>query len=140
MLCGLAVLALLFVPFKNPAKKSSISVLLGDAKLLCNNLWFYSGDHEGKFPEKLELLVPQYTTDPSVFMMNYPGELNQTPYIYHPGFKENQEPRVILFHTPKLDGDRVAGFSDGTASQLREEEFQKLMSAQKSVGVAVDGK
>jgi hypothetical protein len=56
----------------------------------------------------------------------------KTPFVYRSGFRTISPANVILLHTPKPIAGQMAFLrNDGSVRQVSEEEFEKLLNAQK---------
>lgn len=124
-----------------PSEKVTASESMQNAKDILLALALYAKEHQNRLPTQLQELTPRYAYDPKSFTAIYPEESNPTPFIYLAGYRYDQQPKVIVIHAPRPHGkDRVVGFSDATVEIVLEDEFQKLMAAQKPAEAVVDKK
>src|SRR5690606_17908468 len=70
----------------------------------------YAADHEGPYPPTLGALYPDYIDDlDHLFAIDEKGR--KRILIYHPGFRDTDNPRPILIEHPNRFGTkRIAGY------------------------------
>lgn len=74
----------------------------------------YAIDHDGKFPAKLEDLIPNYLPDASQLACPYPDPKHPVPFEYYGG-SEKDDPKNILIASPAVEGKgRVFLYVDGS--------------------------
>jgi type II secretory pathway pseudopilin PulG len=86
---------------------------LSNARQIGTACRIYAGDHQGRFPVRLQELVPDYLPDPTILDCRYPDRKNPVPYDYFGG-SENDPPRKVLIASPKVaNKGRVFVYVDG---------------------------
>ncbi len=80
----------------------------------------YAADHEGGlYPPLLDALYPDYIDDERLFYaLDKQG--NRIPIIYHPGFKDTDDPRPLLIEHPIHFGTkRIVGYVGGHIEEIQ---------------------
>ena len=86
----------------------------------------YARDNDGKFPAKLDELVPKYLPDASLLGCPYPDPKNPVAYDYFGG-STTDAPKTVLAASPAIEGKgRIFYYVDGSAevksrSRLKQE-------------------
>ena len=99
---------------------------LSEAKQVGTACKIYATDHDGKFPAKLEDLVPDYLPDATLLGCKYPDPKNPVPWEYSGG-SEKDEPTKVLLASPAVEKKgRVFIYVDGSGvvksrSKLKQE-------------------
>ena len=110
---------------------------LSNLKQLSMCLRLYSLEHDNKFPQNLDELIPEFLpTSKLLFSRGQNGEPPQR-VIYYRGFKDNDSPDLIVLASPEIWGSgekvsRVVVHIDGSAEVIKEKEFQKLIHEQEA--------
>lgn len=114
VLVTLSFLAGLALPvFSEVKDRGELTKTLSNAKQIGTACRIYAVDHQGRFPVKLEELVPDYLPDPTILDCRYPDPKNPVPYVYFGG-SENDPPRKVLIASPKVaNKGRVFVYVDG---------------------------
>ena len=74
----------------------------------------YATDNDGKFPAKLEDLIPDYLPDASALACPYPDPKHPVSFEYYGG-SEKDDPKKILIASPAVEGKgRVFLHVDGS--------------------------
>ncbi len=108
---------------------------ISNVKELVTFCKIYALDWDGKFPEKLWDLYPEYIGYEGPFKVHYDKTGRFENYIYFTGrTTEKDDKNMPLVASPIVrKGKRVVGFSGGHVKVLKESEYQKLIrSAGKS--------
>ena len=93
----------------------------------------YAGDHDGKFPEGLSDLPPDYISEGMIaanrFLDPKTGQLSD--WIYFPGYSEASESNTIILASPVAHGKyRILTRVDGSSIIFTDSEFPKLLKKQ----------
>ena len=116
-----AVLAMFAVGFimpvvTRPAKRGLLTENLMYAHYVVGGLVRYAWGHDDQFPQSLEELVPKYCTNNAVLLNTVADGKTKVPWLYFPGHKFEKESQVVVLTSqPDSQGNRVVGYSDGTA-------------------------
>ena len=87
---------------------------LSEAKQVAVACKIYATDNEGKFPAKLEDLVPDYLPDATLLGCKYPDPKNPVPWEYSGG-SEKDDPTKVLLASPAVENKgRVFIYVDGS--------------------------
>ena len=89
----------------------------------------YADDWEGKLPEKLRDLYPEYLDDEKLFQTTEYKKKEFKYYIYYPRKAvDTDSQEILLIASPFVrKGERVVGFTGGNVTALKEDEYQKLI-------------
>ena len=99
---------------------------LSEAKQVGLACKIFATDHQGKFPAKLEELVPDYLPDATLLGCKYPDPKNPVPWEYSGG-SEKDDPTKVLLASPAVEKKgRVFIYVDGSGvvksrSKLKQE-------------------
>ena len=89
----------------------------------------YAQDHGGRYPEKLQDLVPEYLSELRLYQ-DKTGKL-LSDWTYFPGYTEASPAKTILIVSPEPIGKyRVVTFQGGSSQAILEPEYQQLLRAQ----------
>jgi hypothetical protein len=87
---------------------------LSDIKQVGTACKIYAADHDGRFPPKLEDLIPDYLPDAGLLACTYPDPKNPVAFEYFGG-SEKDDPKKILIASPAIEGKgRVFLYVDGS--------------------------
>jgi hypothetical protein len=94
----------------------------------------YASDwDDGKFPDTLQVLFPDYLDDEKLFETNAGESGQMESYIYFPSLTNTSNSDLPLIASPIVsDGKRVVGFVGGYVIRMNEEDYQSLIKVQKS--------
>lgn len=127
LILGVSFLAGLALPvFGEVRERGNLTKALSNAKQVGTACKIYALDHDGKFPAKLEDLIPDCLPDPSALACTYPDPKNPVAYEYFGG-TEKDDPKKVLIASPAVEGKgRVFVYVDGsgvarTRQQLKRE-------------------
>ena len=115
LISTIAVLAGMALPVFGEVKdRGDLTKALSNAKQIGIACRIYATDNDGKFPPKLEDLVPDYLPDDSILACQYPYPAKPTAYEYFGG-SEKDDPKKILISSPAVEGKgRVFVYVDGS--------------------------
>ena len=133
-LFSVAMLAGMFMPaFAQVQAKAKITQQTSQVNLLVISCQSYALDHDGDFPVELKDLHPEYIDDESLLKTFGERGSKNAPYIYFPGYTDSSPAKTkLLIATPAtIAGSRVMALVGGEVVDVPEEEFQRLMEAQK---------
>ena len=110
-----AILAGVALPvFGEVKERATLTKALSDAKQIGTACRIYAVGNDGKFPAKLEELIPDYLPDPSILACPYPDPAKPVAYEYFGG-TEKDDPKKILLASPAVEGKgRVLVYVDGS--------------------------
>ena len=111
----IAMLAGMALPVFGEVKdRGNLTKALSNAKQIGTACKIYATDNDGKFPPKLEDLVPDYLPDATILACRYPDPAKPTAYEYFGG-SEKDDPKKILISSPAVEGKgRVFIYVDGS--------------------------
>ena len=115
MVLALPILAGIALPVFGEVKdRGNLTKTLSNAKQIGIACKIYATDNDGKFPAKLEDLVPDYLPDASILACQYPFPAKPTAYEYFGG-TEKDDAKKILLASPAVEGKgRVFIYVDGS--------------------------
>jgi len=90
----------------------------------------FAVEHGGQFPAKLSVLEPNFGAEvlAELRMFTNPANNIQTPWKVLPGRNITDPHDTMIMHSPSYgDGNRIAGFIDGSAMILSEKEFAEKL-------------
>lgn len=118
----IAILAGLALPAFGAVKEQALQAkALSNAKQLAVGCRIYAGEHDGKFPAKLEDLVPEIIPDAKILLCPYPDQKNPVPFEYFGG-SEKDNPNKVLIASPAVAGKgRVFAYVDGRVEKTRQQ-------------------
>jgi len=106
-------------------EKAQQAKALSNAKSIGVACRLYAVDHEGKFPTKLEDLVPDFIPDASDLLCPYPDPKNPVPFEYFGG-SEKDDPDKILIASPAVAGKaRVFIYADGRGEVKTRQQLER---------------
>ena len=110
------VLAGIALPvFGEVRERGNQTKALSNAKQIGTACKIYATNNEGKFPAKLEDLIPDYLTDAEILACKYPDGKNPVAFEYFGG-SEKDDPKNVLLSSPAVPGKgRVFVYVDGSA-------------------------
>ncbi len=127
---GLAVFALFFLgliagialPVFNQVQIKAQQVkALAEAKQVGLACKLYAGDHDGKYPESLDDLVPKYFTDKRLLVCHLAKDGPNEGYDYAGGKDTDPATDVLLSsHATSRDHKKVVVYKDGSGAVVRE--------------------
>jgi competence protein ComGC len=122
----IALLAGLALPvFGEVKERGNQTKALSIAKMVGTGCKLYAVDHDGKFPVKLEDLVPDYLPDAESILCPYPDPKNPVPFEYFGG-SENDDPRKMLLASPAVEGKgRVFVYVDGSGEAKSRQKLKR---------------
>jgi Domain of unknown function (DUF4190) len=111
----IAFLAGMALPvFSEVKERGNLTKALSNAKQIGIACKIYAVDNDGKFPAKLEELIPDYLPDASILACQYPDPAKPVAYDYFGG-TEKDDPKKILLASPAVEGKgRVIVYVDGS--------------------------
>ena len=87
---------------------------LSNAKQIGTACKIYAAKNDGKFPAKLEDLIPEYLPDAEILACRYPDPKNPVAFEYFGG-SEKDDPQKVLLSSPAVPGKgRVFIYVDGS--------------------------
>ncbi|MFK5923992.1 MAG: DUF4190 domain-containing protein [Verrucomicrobiota bacterium] len=98
-----------------------------DVRILLVACQTFAAEHDGKYPDTLKELSPDFISDESLlgYINSDSGQIE--PYMYFSGKTVNSEPRSLLIASPEVKNNRrVVGFCDTSVSAINDEEFHRL--------------
>ncbi len=115
VIVGISFLAGLALPvFGEVREKATLTKALSDAKQIGTACKIYAIDHDGKFPEDLEDLVPDFLPDAAVLECRYPDPKNPVGFEYFGG-TDKDDPQKVLLSSPAVPGKgRVFVYVNGS--------------------------
>ena len=115
LIVGIPLLAGMALPVFGEVKdRGNLTKALSNAKQIGTGCKIYATDNDGKFPPKLEDLVPDYLPDASILACPYPDPKNPVAYEYFGG-SEKDDAKKILLASPVREGKgRVIIYVDGS--------------------------
>ena len=116
VLLGIPMLAGIALPvFGEVRERGMQTKALSQLKQVGTACQIYALDNNGKFPAKLDELVPKYLPDASLLGCPYPDPKNPVPYDYFGGSTADA-PKTILAASPAVEGKgRIFLYVDGSA-------------------------
>lgn len=106
-------------------EKALLTKALSNAKQVGAACKIYALEHDGKFPAKLEDLVPEIIPDASVLLCPYPDPKNPVPFEYFGG-SENDGPQKVLLASPAVEGKgRVFIYVDGSGKVKTRQQLKR---------------
>lgn len=127
----LAVLASISVPVYNSiTERARITKQITQMTMIQSNLRTYAIDNDGRYPESLAELVPDYLNDDGI--LNYTrldGE-GFDELVYFEGHGESDPAETIILAAPEVvqRGKRLVSFNDGSTRLIPEAEYQQRTS------------
>ena len=115
MVLAVPLLAGISLPvFSEVKDRGNLTKALSNAKQIGTACKIYATDNDGKFPAKLEDLVPDYLPDASILACQYPYPSKPSAYEYFGG-SEKDDAKKILIASPAVEGKgRVFIYVDGS--------------------------
>lgn len=109
------VLAGIALPvFGEVRERANLTKALSNAKQIGTACRIYAVDNDGKFPPKLDALVPDYLPDAAILACPYPNPKSPSAFEYFGG-NEKDDPQKILLASPEAPGKgRVFVYVDGS--------------------------
>ena len=127
VLLGIPMIAGIALPVFGEVKERGMQTkALSEAKQVGLACKIFATDHQGKFPAKLEELVPDYLPDATLLGCKYPDPKNPVPWEYSGG-SEKDDPTKVLLASPAVEKKgRVFIYVDGSGvvksrSKLKQE-------------------
>lgn len=78
----------------------------------------YASDNDGRFPAKLEDLIPDYLPDAGLLACPYPDPKHPAAFLYYYGRTEKDDPKKTLLSSPNVKGaGSVFFFVDGSTKR-----------------------
>jgi len=122
---------LLFIPLlASMAIPASVGVIdkakaaqsMNNARQIYLGCKLYASDNDGKFPDNLEQLIPQYLPDRRVFVCPMSTDKTSIGFDYFSGFTDTSDPGKILLQSKATTRrhERVIVRVDGSAQLQRE--------------------
>ena len=104
LLMGIPLLAGMALPVFGEVKdRGNLTKALSNAKQIGTACKIYAIDNDGKFPAKLDELIPDYLPDASILACGYPDPKNPVAFEYFGG-TEKDDPEKILISSPAVEG------------------------------------
>lgn len=105
---------------------------LSDLKQVATGCRLYALDHEGRFPERVGELFPDYLPDHRIFFTRTRDGDPPQPILYFPGYKDGGDQQTLVAASPRpfasrQGSSRVVVLADGTATVIPESKFQEVM-------------
>ena len=116
------ILAALAIPAMNGARdRARAMTSMSNARQIQIACMQYAMDNDGKFPQNLEQLVPNYLPDKRAFVCPLSEDKTSTGYEYFGG-KDNDDPNKVLLQSKATTKrhERVIVRVDGSAQLKRE--------------------
>ena len=99
-----AILAGVALPvFGEVKERASLTKALSNAKQIGTACKIYATDNDGKFPAKLEDLIPDYLPNAGILACGYPDPAKPVAFEYFGG-TEKDDPEKILISSPAVAG------------------------------------
>jgi hypothetical protein len=110
------------------------------AKQLVTASTLYAVDNKDRFPPQLDTLAPDYIPRSMLYTRGFGGD-TQELFLYFPGYGTQDDPQAIIIASPRpmgsTDGGRRAVVHvDGSASLIKEAQFQELIRKQHPAAAA----
>jgi Tfp pilus assembly major pilin PilA len=127
---GVAIIAAIALPvFSSVTSRAQGTKELSDMRQVMMAAKMYAIDNDGKFPDSLEQLTPNYISDPNILFTVTSSGREQFTYI--PGSTEVSPAETIVLVSPVVRRNRRAvATADGAAMLLDEIEYQQRTSGQ----------
>lgn len=111
--------------FGEVKERGNLTKALSEAKQIGIACRLYASENEGKFPAKLEDLVPDYLPDPEILACKYPDPKNPVAFEYFGGTDED-EPKKVLLSSPAVPGKgRVFIYVDGSGEAKSRQQLKR---------------
>ena len=115
VLLGIPILAGIALPvFGEVKERGNLTKALSNAKQIGTACKIYAIDNDGKFPAKLDQLIPDYLSDATILACQYPDPAKPVAYEYFGG-TDKDDPKKVLVASPAVEGKgRVFVYVDGS--------------------------
>ena len=112
------------------------SAELSNMKQVALALTLFAGDHDGRFPKKLDELIPDYLSNHKLFFTTAMDGDPPQPIIYYTGYNTRDNQATIILASPRPFESaserrtRVVAYVDNSASIILETQYQELIHKQ----------
>jgi hypothetical protein len=113
------------------ANRGILSRELSHAKQVAIGLRLFADDHDGKLPAELFELFPDYLVEHQVFFSASSNEPSEQ-FLYFPDDRAPNFDETVIVASPRPagSGKRAVARRDGSASVMKESDFQELLLKQ----------
>jgi hypothetical protein len=128
LLCGYGGIFMIvsaFTTFSKVVNKSHATRAMGTLKTIGIECHQYALEHDGKFPAKLEDLIPEYVSGPTELECRYPDPSRPVAFEYFGG-KSDDLPKNVLASSPAVPGKaRIFLHVDGSVTVKKAAELKR---------------
>ena len=103
---------------------------------ICVAIESYAGDHDGKYPQDLNALVPSYLSSPRYLHCPASSDATGVDYFYFSPPADAKSRRLMLCEFEQAHIQRSVAYSDGRIAPVSETAFQALLAKPENAAFA----